>query len=46
MHGYGVFEWPDGRLYEGTYVEDVKHGVGTFKWPDGKIYTGGWGNGK
>ena len=32
MHGYGVFEWPDGRRYEGGYVDDKKHGKGVFVW--------------
>lgn len=22
MHGYGEFTWPDGKSYEGQYVED------------------------
>ena len=38
MHGYGIFTWADGRIYEGQYKEDTKHGIGTFIWPDGKIY--------
>ena len=46
MHGYGQLVWPDGRQYEGDFVNDVKEGQGTFQWPDGKIYTGQWLNGK
>jgi len=26
MHGYGVFTWADGRVYEGDYVDDKKEG--------------------
>jgi hypothetical protein len=46
MHGRGVFTWPDGRKYEGGYLEDKKHGTGTFTWPDGKQYEGSWENGR
>ena len=42
MEGYGVFEWPDGRKYEGEYKYDLKEGHGTFYWPDGRKYTGAW----
>lgn len=28
MHGKGIFKWPDGRVYEGDYIEDKKHGFG------------------
>ncbi len=45
MHGQGVYEWADGRKYEGPYVEDKKSGFGIFKWPDGKRYEGPWANG-
>lgn len=30
--GYGVFTWPDGRRYEGEYVDDKKEGNGVFFW--------------
>jgi len=26
MEGYGVFTWPDGRKYEGEYIDDKKEG--------------------
>lgn len=32
MDGYGIFNWPDGRSYEGEYSDDKKHGKGLFKW--------------
>jgi hypothetical protein len=37
MHGHGIFVWPDGRKYTGSYVYDVKEGEGRFEWPDGKV---------
>ena len=46
MSGYGVFDWPDGRKYEGDYLDDKKHGHGTFRWSDGRIYQGTWVNGR
>ena len=36
MHGTGKFTWPDGRWYDGDYVEDRKEGHGKFSWPNGK----------
>jgi hypothetical protein len=32
MDGKGIFEWPDGRTYDGEYENDKKHGMGLFKW--------------
>jgi hypothetical protein len=40
MHGKGVFKWPDGRVYEGDYLNDKKHGNGKVSWPDGREYEG------
>ena len=45
MDGKGKFEWPDGRIYVGEYLEDKKHGYGEFLWPGGeKKYEGFWEN--
>ena len=48
MEGKGIFEWPDGRKYDGNYVDDLKSGVGTFYWPgpDKRKYEGHWLKGK
>ena len=46
MHGKGVFEWNDGKKYEGEFVKDKKQGFGILKWPDGRSYEGYWKNGK
>ena len=46
MEGYGTFTWPDGRLYVGEYVDDMKQGEGTFEWPSGVKYIGSWKNDK
>jgi hypothetical protein len=42
MHGKGKFTWPDGRKYEGEYINDKKHGFGIFTFKDGRIYEGEW----
>ena len=36
MNGKGTHTWPDGRSYDGEYLEDKKHGFGIFIWPDGR----------
>ena len=46
MNGFGRFKWPDGRIFEGEYLNDKKDGFGIFNWPDGRIYKGNWKNGK
>lgn len=46
MEGFGTFTWPDGRKYEGEYIDDKKDGKGIFYWPDGRKYDGEWKNGK
>lgn len=46
MHGQGVFSWPDGRRYEGEYLEDKKHGFGIYSWTNGRQYAGQWENGQ
>ncbi len=46
MHGTGIFSWPDGKNYSGSYINDKKEGYGEFTWPDGKIYRGNWKDGK
>jgi hypothetical protein len=46
MNGFGIFDWPDGRKYEGEYLDDKKHGKGTFRWADNRTYCGTWVNGR
>jgi hypothetical protein len=38
MHGFGIYEWKDGRKYEGEYYLDKKHGFGKYRWVDGRMY--------
>ena len=36
MHGFGVYKWKDGRMYEGEYFDDKKSGYGVYIWSDGR----------
>ena len=42
MHGNGIFNWPDGKKYDGGYINDLRSGQGTFTWADGRKYIGEW----
>ncbi len=33
MNGKGVFIWPDGKKFNGEFLEDKKHGKGEFELP-------------
>lgn len=46
MHGQGTYQWPDGRMYNGSYANDKKHGFGVYIWVDGRAYLGNWLQGK
>jgi len=46
MHGRGLLQWADGKLYEGDFVNDKRQGNGIFKWKDGRVYDGEWRDGK
>ncbi|RXN06561.1 ankyrin repeat and MYND domain-containing 1 [Labeo rohita] len=39
-HGTGVFTWPNGEFYKGSFFKDYRHGKGMYSWPDGSKYTG------
>ena len=43
---FGIYEWPDGKRYEGEFSDDKRHGNGRFQWKDGKVYEGPWSKGK
>ncbi len=38
--------WPDGKVYEGGFVNDKRHGKGKLTSKDGKVTEGVWNNGK
>ena len=44
--GQGVFTWPDGRKYEGGWLEGRQHGIAHYTKNNGKVKKGIWENGK
>jgi len=46
MSGFGVMKWPDGKIYEGEFMNDLKHGKGKLVTTEGKVYEGTWVAGK
>ena len=38
--GRGIY--PDGKSYDGEWLDGKSHGFGTKTWPDGKKYEGYW----
>jgi len=45
-HGLGVMRYIDGRLYEGTWRNDIRFGIGFEKWPNLNYYEGEFSEGK
>ena len=46
MHGKGIFTWPDGRKYDGEWLNGKQHGVGIYHTSKGEIKKGEWKEGK
>ncbi|CAD8110971.1 unnamed protein product [Paramecium sonneborni] len=42
FHGVGRYEWPDGRIYDGEWVEGKMEGKGEFIWQDKRKYIGSY----
>lgn len=38
MSGIGMYQWTDGKVYEGEWLKNKMYGKGVLKWPDGKEY--------
>ena len=36
----GIYEWSDGRKFEGQWKNNKMEGYGIFTWPDGRRYEG------
>jgi hypothetical protein len=45
-HGFGIYHWADGRIYEGNWYNGKQHGKGKYILQDGTIRIGEWVNGK
>lgn len=40
MHGSGKLIYPDGKVYTGNFINDLRSGFGVMNWPDGRQYAG------
>lgn len=38
----GIFRWPDGDSFVGTFKQDMRHGKGTFILANGDCSTGNY----
>ena len=45
-HGEGEFKFNDGRIYKGTWLNDLQNGKGEMISADKSNYIGDWNNGK
>ena len=46
MHGKGTLFYPDGKKYEGDFINGKRHGKGIFTYLDGSAYIGNFISGK
>lgn len=44
--GVATYEYPDGRVYSGDFVNGMPHGKGQMTFPNQDIYDGEWNEGK
>lgn len=45
-HFVGVYELPNGTLYQGGFLHGKRSGYGTQIWKNGSLYEGQWNEGK
>lgn len=52
-HGFGVYHYSNGDIYEGNWFEDEQNGIilvyvgqGTYKFCNGSVYHGNFKNGQ
>jgi len=45
-HGFGIYRWADGRVYEGNWFNGKQHGTGKYVLQDTTVKIGEWVNGK
>ena len=36
----GIYQWSDGRVFDGDWKNNKMEGYGIFTWPDGRRYEG------
>ena len=37
IHGYGIYKWKSGNIYEGEWKDNKYNGKGIYKWKNGNI---------
>jgi hypothetical protein len=42
MHGYGIYYYSNGDIYEGNFYCGLKHGNGTYRYLTGDVYNGNY----
>lgn len=45
-HGYGVYNWGNGYVYKGNFMEDQRCGEGSLFFNEEELYNGFWLNGE
>jgi len=40
INGLGIYNWLDGRQFEGDWCDNNMEGYGIYRWSDGRIYQG------
>ncbi len=46
QHGYGIYEYLNGDVYEGEWKDGLRNGKGIYTTANGKKYEGEWKNGE
>ena len=46
IHGYGIYNYVNGDIYEGDFKEGKMHGWGYYKFNNGNEYHGQWADDK
>lgn len=44
-HGYGIYDWGNGYVYKGFWMDDFRYGEGTLLYNNEVQYDGYWENG-
>ena len=44
LNGFAMWEFNNGHIYEGNWVEGQMSGQGTYEWPTGNVYVGNFEN--
>lgn len=45
-HGYGIYDWGNGYVYKGFWMDDLRYGEGALSYNGELEYNGYWENGE